>query len=147
MISVFQKLKSSNIKTVDLYRIINLVDCEWGPYGDWSPCSETWRSWTKHGSIHGGGERSRTRQVAMHASNGGLPCEGEPTETKSCNTEDFPVNCEWGPYGAWSPCSKTCGGGEKIRTRVVKTPASNGGEICEGNATEIEVCNTEGCPV
>ena len=114
-----------------------LVDCEWGSFSEWSPCSKSC----------GGGEKSRTRQVATPASNGGLSCEGEPIETEGCNTEGCPVNCKWGAYEPWSSCSKTCGGGEKMRTRQVDTHASNGGQACEGNATETEVCNTDGCPI
>ena len=113
------------------------VDCEWGPYGEWSSCSKTC----------GGGERSRTRQVEVPPSNEGKACEGEETETEICNTDLCPVDCEWGPYGEWSSCSKTCGGGETSRTRQVMVPESNGGQACEGEETETKTCNTELCPV
>ena len=49
-------------------------------------------------------------------------------------------------FGEWSTCSKTCGNGEKSRTRQVATPASNGGQNCEGDATEIMACNDVTCP-
>ena len=112
------------------------VNCEWEYYDSWSSCSKTC----------GGGERSRTRQVAILASNGGIACEGDATETEDCNTSDCPVNCEWGNYDSWSSCSKTCGRGEKSRTRKEAIPASNGGLACEGDATEIEDCNDVVCP-
>ena len=51
------------------------VDCKWGSYGEWSSCSKTC----------GGGEEYRTRQVATPASNGGKDCEGDTTETMTCN--------------------------------------------------------------
>ena len=57
------------------------------------------------------------------------------------------VDCKWGSYEAWSSCSKTCGGGEKTRTRQVDTPASNGGQACGGNTMETEACDTYGCPM
>ena len=55
------------------------------------------------------------------------------------------VDCVWGAYGAWSACSKPCGGGEKKRSRVVATPASNGGQACVGDAIETASCNTDAC--
>ena len=57
------------------------------------------------------------------------------------------VDCEWGPYGEWSTCSKTCGGGEKSRSREVEIPASSGGQPCEGEDTETVDCNMGLCPV
>ena len=113
------------------------MDCEWGSYSEWSSCTVSC----------GGGEKSRTRPVATAASNGGKDCEGEATESEACNTEGCPVNCQWGSYGDWSSCSVSCGGGEKSRTRPVATAASNGGQDCEGDATESKACNTGGCPV
>ena len=89
---------------------------------------------------------SRSRQVEIPASNGGKACEGEDTEIVPCNTKGCPVNCEWGPYGEWSSCSKTCGEGEKYRTRLVSQPASNDGQPCEGEATETMSCNETQCP-
>ena len=117
--------------------MLYLVDCEWGSYGEWSSCTVSC----------GGGEKSRTRSVATPASNGGQECEGEATESEACNTGGCPVNCQWGSYGDWSSCSVSCGGGEKSRTRPVVTPASNGGQDCEGESTEYEACNTGACPV
>ena len=58
-----------------------------------------------------------------------------------------PVDCKWGPYGEWTSCSKTCGGGEKSRQRSVFIPASNGGKDCDGKANQIEGCNAEACVV
>ena len=56
------------------------------------------------------------------------------------------VDCIWGEYGAWTSCSATCGGGLRTRTKLVATPASNGGAPCTGSATETETCNANGCP-
>ena len=108
-----------------------LVNCVWGAYGDWTSCSKTC----------GGGEKSRTRNVAIPASNGGQSCGGNDTETVACKTEGCPVNCVWGTYGAWTSCSQTCGEGTKSRSRKVSTPASNGGQPCKGKDTETNDCN------
>ena len=102
---------------------------------EWSTCSKTC----------GGGEKNRTRQVEIPASNGGEDCAGEATQIDTCNTEGCPVNCQWGSWVEWSTCSKTCGGGEKYRTRQVEVTASNGGQACEGEATETMDCNEDEC--
>ena len=57
-------------------------------------------------------------------------------------SKTYQVDCEWSTYGEWSPCSNTCGRGEKSRRRQVEVPASNKGKACEGEATETETCNT-----
>ena len=111
------------------------VNCQWGTWVEWSTCSKTC----------GGGEKTRTRQIEVEESHGGEACEGEGTETAGCNTDLCPVNCEWGPYGEWSPCSQTCGGGMMSRTRLVFQNASNGGHACEGEATETMDCNEAKC--
>jgi hypothetical protein len=56
------------------------------------------------------------------------------------------VDCVWGEYGEWSTCSATCGGGTRTRTRPEDIPASNGGGICTGSATETGTCNPDACP-
>ncbi|XP_041666399.1 complement component 7b isoform X2 [Cheilinus undulatus] len=57
-----------------------------------------------------------------------------------------PVNCRWGPYGAWSvcdSCSRT-----KIRTRHVEVYAQFGGAPCSGEATQSQPCVPQGgCPL
>ena len=112
------------------------VNCKWGSYGEWSICSKTC----------GGGIKSRKRQVSTPASNKGLECVGNATETVTCNVESCPVNCKWGSYSEWSTCSKSCGGGENTRKRKVAIPNCNGGLPCEGEDTETKACNTDACP-
>ena len=53
---------------------INIVDCKWSEYGEWSECSVTC----------GNGKHISTRKVIQQALNGGLECEGEDTKTKPC---------------------------------------------------------------
>lgn len=83
------------------------------------------------------------------------------TSGKTCNNLHLPpgttnctvsgkVLCTGGPpksvdgeYGAWTTCSKKCGGG--TQTRSCNNPApSNGGKACVGAATQP--CNTQACP-
>ena len=56
------------------------------------------------------------------------------------------VDCKWGPYGEWSACTKSCGGGFQTRLRDVEQQAFNGGKQCEGESTDLRVCNEHECP-
>merc|ERR1719428_368668 len=57
----------------------------------------------------------------------------------------FIEDCE---VGEWQPgeCSVECGGGERVLTREVVTPASNGGAECPP-MIEVEPCNLQPCPI
>merc|ERR1719324_914381 len=48
------------------------------------------------------------------------------------------------PWGAWSACTKTCGGGRKMRSRVIKTMGNEHGKKC-GATTETHGCNSVAC--
>ena len=56
-------------------------------------------------------------------------------------------NCVWSRYGSWSECSQSCGGGEQVRVRRVKTQAAGGGRECRGGTRERRKCNQVSCPV
>ena len=56
------------------------------------------------------------------------------------------VDCEWETYGEWSSCSKSCGGGNKMRSRTKTTYASKGGQDCVGDSIQTEICNEVPCP-
>jgi hypothetical protein len=48
-------------------------------------------------------------------------------------------------WNAWGPCSVTCGGGVQHRTGIVTQQPLNGGQNCPF-LSEIQACNTKGCP-
>ncbi|XP_061186251.1 mucin-like protein [Saccostrea echinata] len=81
-------------------------------------------------------------------------CELEATNT-SCLRENCTVDGFWspfGPFGEWSRCNQTCGGGHKSRIRYrtcTDPPPSEKGKFCEGPSIdrEIQQCNKQGCPV
>lgn len=58
-----------------------------------------------------------------------------------------PVNDYWGEFGAYGPCSRTCGTGVAMRTRRCITSRTDGGHNCVGSSKSFLVCNTHACPV
>uniref|UniRef100_A0A4W5QA44 ADAM metallopeptidase with thrombospondin type 1 motif 20 n=1 Tax=Hucho hucho TaxID=62062 RepID=A0A4W5QA44_9TELE len=58
-----------------------------------------------------------------------------------------PVHGEWGPWGHYSVCSRTCGGGTRSTSRDCNNPEPrNGGKFCVGRRMKFRSCNTEPCP-
>uniref|UniRef100_A0A673I6B9 A disintegrin and metalloproteinase with thrombospondin motifs 20-like n=1 Tax=Sinocyclocheilus rhinocerous TaxID=307959 RepID=A0A673I6B9_9TELE len=58
-----------------------------------------------------------------------------------------PVHGEWGPWGPYSVCSRTCGGGTRSTTRDCNKPEPrNGGRFCVGRRMKFRSCNTDPCP-
>ncbi|XP_052900964.1 hemicentin-1-like [Anopheles moucheti] len=64
-------------------------------------------------------------------------------------TIDVPVS--WSPWGAWSACSATCGGGTQFRSRICLlvngSPAHGDRFNCVGENVEIKPCELLPCPV
>merc|ERR1719323_427619 len=56
------------------------------------------------------------------------------------------VNCVWGPWGSYTKCSKTCGGGRQKKSRSVSTRQKNGGSPCWGLSRKSRTCNKKACP-
>ena len=54
-------------------------------------------------------------------------------------------NCTLSDWSTWSPCSKSCGGGTRIRTRSAVFPPLADGDPCDSPHEEQEPCNTQSC--
>ena len=53
----------------------------------------------------------------------------------------------WSTAVVWSECDKTCGFGQKARSRTCNNPLPyNGGKYCEGSAFVFAPCNEFHCP-
>ncbi|XP_075786355.1 A disintegrin and metalloproteinase with thrombospondin motifs 20 isoform X3 [Pelodiscus sinensis] len=76
--------------------------------------------------------------LGMHCYHG--ICVSKEMETR-------PVDGEWGTWGPYSSCSRSCGGGIKSTTRLCNQPEPrNGGKYCVGRRMKFRSCNTDSCP-
>ncbi|XP_076867969.1 A disintegrin and metalloproteinase with thrombospondin motifs 15a [Brachyhypopomus gauderio] len=65
--------------------------------------------------------------------------KGEVTKAK--------VDGKWGRWGAFGPCSRTCGGGVQLSKRECINPVpENGGKYCQGVRVKYRSCNLNPCP-
>eukprot|EP01127_Copromyxa_protea_P009703 TRINITY_DN2303_c0_g1_i1.p1 TRINITY_DN2303_c0_g1~~TRINITY_DN2303_c0_g1_i1.p1 ORF type:complete len:1295 (-),score=239.23 TRINITY_DN2303_c0_g1_i1:64-3948(-) len=113
------------------------TDCTWSAWTFWSECPATCGKT---------GTQTRSRVLEIPAGPSGKPCTGGTSDSKSCSGVPCAVNCVWGPFGDWSPCSVGCGSGTQTRSRTVSIPAQYGGSSCIGDSTESKKCSGELCP-
>ncbi|XP_028648199.2 ADAMTS-like protein 5 isoform X1 [Erpetoichthys calabaricus] len=52
---------------------------------------------------------------------------------------------EWSSWTTWSPCSRSCGGGASVRTRMCLTRNAQEGP-CPGEPRQYKICNVQVCP-
>ena len=57
----------------------------------------------------------------------------------------FSVNCQWGSWGSWHSCSKSCGWGTQTRYRYKSVYAQYGGNECYGSSSETQSCKIKSC--
>ncbi|KAJ8318031.1 hypothetical protein KUTeg_003122 [Tegillarca granosa] len=145
----------------------NTISCpvkgEWSDWMSWSPCTTTC----------GEGKHFRYRRCDNPLPRQGGTCIGVGEESKDCNLRTCSVrfikilvfygykgiNVGFGEWGTWELCSKSCGLGERLRTRScnvqtmdpeVKKMFQGMGtrDICtEKRTTETSACNPKPCPV
>lgn len=109
----------------------------WATWGDWGGCSATC----------GRGNRERRREC--RPSGDANECVGQPAEQGVC--EDEPCQqSEWGGWGEWGSCSRSCGEGRETRRRqCVTAGVARLGLLtspCPGAGEEEKVCQREDCP-
>ncbi|XP_078333125.1 SCO-spondin-like isoform X2 [Crassostrea virginica] len=115
------------------------VNGDWSSWGAWGTCSVTC----------GNGAETRVRKCSNpEPMYGGRPCQGHPTESRSCHPKYCSVDGGWSIWHSWSRCSASCGGGVRIRVRSCTNPQpAHGGRSCPGNETETHSCHDAPCPV
>ncbi|KAL9968789.1 hypothetical protein ACROYT_G020914 [Oculina patagonica] len=103
--------------------------------GGWSP----WSSWSECTYSCGGGKQTRNRSCTNPPpANGGKDCKGKKSEDSSCNKD----KCKFNKWSKWGPCSKTCGGGKKERTRTCKSTSP---PPCKGKTIKTKKCAKKAC--
>ncbi|KAL5016463.1 hypothetical protein ScPMuIL_006052 [Solemya velum] len=109
--------------------------------GTWT----TWMQWTECPVTCGRGFRNRSRECLGQAYDG-AECPGESAEIEICNDISCPVDGSWKLWVDWSPCTVSCGGGLRNRSRECDEAKFNGTD-CIGPAEQSELCETDPCPV
>ena len=57
------------------------------------------------------------------------------------------VDGAWSEWSSWTQCSKSCGGGVKVRERSCTNPPPKGnGKSCAGELEETGACSENPCP-
>ena len=57
------------------------------------------------------------------------------------------VDGNWSEWSSWEECTRSCGRGNRTRTRTCNNPSvQHGGRPCEGTAVETIMCNVRPCP-
>eukprot|EP00042_Codosiga_hollandica_P042165 m.383963 g.383963 ORF g.383963 m.383963 type:complete len:692 (+) comp56261_c0_seq1:101-2176(+) len=116
------------------------VDCTTTSWGNWGRCSKSCGP--------SAGVQTRTRKVAMPASNGGIPCGSSGislVEARNCPSMPCPVDCAVSAWSSFGSCSLSCGGGSQTRWREVVSAPIAGGKACPG-LTDSQWCNNFVCP-
>eukprot|EP00937_MAST-01D_sp_MAST-1D-sp2_P003878 g3878.t1 len=112
------------------------LDCTMGDWSSWGPCSAS----CGHGSSR------RKRDVTRNAKPGGRKCPPS-VSVKLCTHGPCPVHCQTSKFSAWSPCTKTCDGGWRVRSRHVIHRQESGGSVCPNLTEKDFTCGAAKCPV
>eukprot|EP00929_Paragymnodinium_shiwhaense_P001909 TRINITY_DN10211_c0_g1_i1.p1 TRINITY_DN10211_c0_g1~~TRINITY_DN10211_c0_g1_i1.p1 ORF type:complete len:2676 (-),score=436.46 TRINITY_DN10211_c0_g1_i1:580-8202(-) len=112
------------------------VDCAWAAWRQWATCSATC----------GTGFRQRERPLLTVAAYGGAECLEGQFNRQPCGMQPCPVDCQYRPWGEWTPCSRSCGQGTRERSRGVQG-ASNGGLPCGDILKAVVPCSDQLCPI
>jgi len=111
-------------------------DCKLSDWSEWDTCDKTCA----------GGQQGRQRQVVQNPRLGGKACEPSLMETRGCNEEPCnKVDCLVSEWGAWSPCSASCGPGQRSRDRKVLQEPQDGGLGCGLELSQLEACSSQTC--
>jgi hypothetical protein len=107
-----------------------------------------WTEWSKCDLMCGGGEKTASRKITQNSTNCGETCDADLQKTAPCNTQacDGPIDCEVSDWTPWSPCSVSCDGGQKNRSRHFAHLAQYGGDGCDDiYLNEVAPCGETCC--
>uniref|UniRef100_A0A3B3W1U0 Thrombospondin-1 n=1 Tax=Poecilia latipinna TaxID=48699 RepID=A0A3B3W1U0_9TELE len=137
------KCEGTSVQTRDCYP--QECDKRFKQDGGWSH----WSPWSSCSVTCGEGVMTQIRLCNSPTPQmGGRDCQGEGRHTKVCQMSPCPINGEWGPWSPWDTCSATCGGGVQTKKRLCNDPMPKyGGKDCIGDATMVQICNKQDCPI
>eukprot|EP01137_Pigoraptor_chileana_P027903 Opistho-2@11109 len=115
------------------------VDCVVTNWGD-SVC----RPLAQGPTCGGLGVTTRTRTVVSNATGDGLACPALTSDV-DCALPSCPIDCVYGNWTEWTPCSSECGGGSTSRRRLIDVEANFGGKPCDQTTFEEKTCNENAC--
>ncbi|CAC5413765.1 HMCN [Mytilus coruscus] len=116
------------------------MDGLWKQWTEWTPCPLT---------SCGEATIFRTRDCVPSTSGVTDGCEvfDFQLDEKQCSIA-CPINGNWGLWGAYEPCTVTCGAGVQTKRRSCNAPApAHNGNPCDGADTSSKSCNMEACAV
>mmetsp|Transcript_47229 Transcript_47229/g.101089 ORF Transcript_47229/g.101089 Transcript_47229/m.101089 type:complete len:520 (-) Transcript_47229:182-1741(-) len=92
------------------------------------------------------GKRGKTGKQGAKGKRGRAGLPGPPGPPGKVGPLPKPINCEFGQWGDWSVCSRTCGTGWNRRERGIHTYPQGQGANCDGYTFEYGACETTACP-
>ncbi|NXC48975.1 CO6 protein, partial [Penelope pileata] len=104
--------------------------CEHYPWGPWSSCSKTCNY----------GTQTRQRQIRKDEYYNQNFCDQLCTkqESRACNQQTCPINCQLGDFGPWSECDPCIK--KQFRVRTLLRPSQFGGQACTEPLVESRPC-------
>ncbi|XP_074788292.1 complement component C6 [Athene noctua] len=104
--------------------------CEHYPWGSWSACSQTCNY----------GTQTRHRQIRMDEYYNQNFCDQLCTkqESRACNQQTCPINCQLGDFGPWSECDPCIK--KQFRVRTLLRPSQFGGQACTEPLVDSRPC-------
>ncbi|XP_062456062.1 complement component C6 [Rhea pennata] len=104
--------------------------CEHYPWGSWSSCSQTCNY----------GIQTRHREIRMDEYYMQNFCDQLCTkqESRACNQQACPINCQLGDFGTWSECDPCVK--KQFRVRSLLRPSQFGGQACTEPLVDSRPC-------
>mmetsp|Transcript_16815 Transcript_16815/g.32801 ORF Transcript_16815/g.32801 Transcript_16815/m.32801 type:complete len:1225 (-) Transcript_16815:186-3860(-) len=119
-------------------------DCNFGPCP--TDCELEWGEWSVCSATCGPGTQTRSQQIKFSPSNGGKVCpQTLGQEQKPCQLVACARDCQLSAWSEWSPCDRSCGGGQQKRNRTVVQSAVGAGKKCDPFVEDARECNTGPC--
>ncbi|XP_034630056.1 complement component C6 [Trachemys scripta elegans] len=104
--------------------------CEHYPWGSWSSCSKTCNY----------GTQTRQRQIKVDDYYRKNFCDQVCTkqESRACNEQACPINCQLGDFGPWSECDPCVK--KQFRVRSLRRPSQFRGQACTEQLVDSRRC-------